>query len=351
MKKMTFVIAAFMFMVAAPVIAGTATITVVDVGAGSGWAEIRYSADANISAFALDVTVSAGTITQIGNYFIGECNDTLKGYGIFLGTIDILDTGEVNDWGTPIGQVADLPGDTKPGLGNNGVTVEMGALYTTGKRPSRTGTLCRLKCSSSCNMTVAGNVGRGKVVQENGTQATLVLTGATNIPIVVQTQVQVPNIVGLVESAAETALTNVGLTVGTQTYEWHNSVDCEVLGQNPASGTFVPPGSAVSMNIARNWTFPACWNYVTQCNGDTNNDVAVDTVDWPKFRDGFGKTYPNATYQANACGDFNRDGTIDTVDWPRFRDNFGKVPASNCVQGDTLQVYKPGTPANGTGCQ
>jgi hypothetical protein len=105
------------------------------------------------------------------------------------------------------------------------------------------------------------------------------------------------------------------------------------------------------MNIARNWTFPACWNYVTQCNGDTNNDVAVDTVDWPKFRDGFGKTYPNATYQANACGDFNRDGTIDTVDWPRFRDNFGKVPASNCVQGDTLQVYKPGTPANGTGCQ
>jgi len=84
--------------------------------------------------------------------------------------------------------------------------------------------------------------------------------------------------------------------------------------------------------------YPDCWNYPTQCHGDSDGDGDVDTVDWPYFRDGFGKTYPNPGYEP--CGDYDRDGDIDTVDWPQFRDNFGKIPAADCPPGDLNGIYK-----------
>lgn len=80
------------------------------------------------------------------------------------------------------------------------------------------------------------------------------------------------------------------------------------------------------------WTGPACWLSPTQCRGDANGDGVVNTVDWPAFRDGFTKAYPNAAYLANVCGDYNQDGVINTVDWPAFRDNFTKSVAADCVQ-------------------
>jgi hypothetical protein len=80
-------------------------------------------------------------------------------------------------------------------------------------------------------------------------------------------------------------------------------------------------------------TWPECWGYLTQCHGDTDGDVDVDTVDWPKFRDSFGKAYPHVDY--DPCADFDRDGDVDTVDWPEFRDNFGGTPAADCTPGGT----------------
>ena len=77
---------------------------------------------------------------------------------------------------------------------------------------------------------------------------------------------------------------------------------------------------------------PACWLSLSQCNGDTDDDNDVDTNDWPKFRDGFGLSYPNAAYVANCCADFDQDGDIDTNDWPTFRDNFGGTVADDCTQ-------------------
>ncbi len=75
---------------------------------------------------------------------------------------------------------------------------------------------------------------------------------------------------------------------------------------------------------------PACWGYPTQCHGDADGDGDVDTVDWPDFRDGFGKSDPDPDYLANICADYDHDGDIDTVDWPEFRDNFGTNPPADC---------------------
>ena len=64
-------------------------------------------------------------------------------------------------------------------------------------------------------------------------------------------------------------------------------------------------------------------------------------MDWPTFRDSFGKAYPDAAY--NPCGDMDHDGDVDTVDWPNFRDNFGKgvgeVPADCPMDG----TWPPGS--------
>jgi parallel beta-helix repeat protein len=91
--------------------------------------------------------------------------------------------------------------------------------------------------------------------------------------------------------------------------------------------------------------YPPCWSCPSQCHADSEGcDRDVDTVDWPYFRDGFGKSFPNPVYISNACGDYNHDGAIDTVDWPQFRDWFGKTPPADCLLcfEDPNRCWPPG---------
>jgi hypothetical protein len=164
--------------------------------------------------------------------------------------------------------------------------------------------------------------------------------------------VDVPDIIGMLESAAETAVTNAGCTVGVQTYVWNNDVaDCEVTAQSPsACSSCVPPGTAVDMTIARNWSYPGCWDIDSLCYGDTDGNDVINTADFAPFRDGFLKSYPDAVYQSNVCGDWNKDGVINTADFGGFRDTFLQNPPDDCPVGDPCEVYKPGTPADGGGC-
>ena len=97
-----------------------------------------------------------------------------------------------------------------------------------------------------------------------------------------------------------------------------------------------------SCTLVCGWWYPPCWDDPQQCHGDADGDGDVDTVDWPGFRDGFGKSCPDPDYRP--CADFDRDGDIDTVDWPQFRDWFGNFPPADCIPGDINEVYKPGGP-------
>lgn len=183
MRK-TFLILAVM-MLATPV---WATVTITANYLGAGVVAIDYSSDETelVRAFALDIMVDAGVINTINDFAVGDDN---SGYGIFPGNFSryiVVDptTGEVVDWGaddyTPVADGND-PG-ALGGLGTNGITIEMGSLYDT-KAPPQQGRLCTITCSEMCLLSVATNATRGNVVLEDASEATVDLTGATNVQV------------------------------------------------------------------------------------------------------------------------------------------------------------------------
>ena len=181
MRKMIF--ALVVVMMAAPAWA-TIEISIADLGGGQ--AAINYSGTELARAFALDITVDAGTIDAISDFAVGDDNN---GYGIFPAnfsryiTVDAT-SGEVSDWAvagySPVADAND-PG-ALGGLGTNGITIEMGSLYDAAA-PALSGQLCILTVSGSCNMFVTANATRGNVVLEDASEATVGLAGATNIAV------------------------------------------------------------------------------------------------------------------------------------------------------------------------
>ena len=181
MRKMVF--ALVIVMLTTPAWADIA-ITATDLGGGV--VAIDYSGTELARAFALDITVDAGTISAISDFAIGDDNN---GYGIFPAnfsryiTVD-AESGQVTDWAvngyTPVADAND-PG-ALGGLYTNGITIEMGSLYDT-EAPDPNGRLCTVTCSESCRLTVTTNATRGNVVLEDATEAIVNLEGATEIPI------------------------------------------------------------------------------------------------------------------------------------------------------------------------
>ncbi len=169
MRKTLLVIATLF--ITAQAYAGTVAIVVNDIG--DGWASIRYSADANVSAFGLKVTAdSDANFIDINDYNVGECTAAVQGYGIFPGTIDInATTGLVDFNGTPVAPDT-APGAAGTGLGTGTLILEMGALYVEGNEPALSGTLISVKVDGDCNVCVEGEPIRGNVVLTDATEAT-----------------------------------------------------------------------------------------------------------------------------------------------------------------------------------
>jgi hypothetical protein len=156
MKKMTFVLAVLLF--AAPAWATDVTVTATQVG-DTNQVEISYSADVNLPrAFGLDITVTDGNIVACEPNMVGECTATVRGFGIFPGTIRIHADGYVTDDGTPAAP-SDDPG-ALGGVGTNGITIEMGSLYVDGNEPPLEGVLCTITVTENCTVNIAGNAAR-----------------------------------------------------------------------------------------------------------------------------------------------------------------------------------------------
>ena len=94
----------------------------------------------------------------------------------------------------------------------------------------------------------------GEVMSQNPSAGASVLPG-TPVDIEVSKgpePVTVPNVVGLQQAAAESALTGAGLAVGTVTESFSATAPVgEVMSQTPAAGTPVAPGTAVNMEVSK----------------------------------------------------------------------------------------------------
>jgi hypothetical protein len=156
MKKTTLILAVLFF--AAPAWATNVTVTATQVG-DTNQVEISYVSDGNLPrAFGVDITVTDGNIVDCIPATVGECNDLVRGFGIFPGTIQIDDDGNVTDDGTPVAP-SDDPG-ALGGINTNGITIEMGSLYTDVNAPASSGVLCTIVVTESCTVNIAGNAAR-----------------------------------------------------------------------------------------------------------------------------------------------------------------------------------------------
>jgi hypothetical protein len=102
----------------------------------------------------------------------------------------------------------------------------------------------------------SSTVASGLVISENPAAGTNVATG-TAVNLVVSSgsappaTVSVPNVVGRTQAAATTAITGVGLAVGTITTQASSTVASGlVISESPAAGTSVNRGSAVSLAVS-----------------------------------------------------------------------------------------------------
>ena len=187
-KSILVLVTVVVIVLSAPPTSATVIVTCADLGGGV--AEFSYDASDEpvlVRAFSLDITVDSGaTIESIFDYKVGISTAANPGYGVFPGSIDINDTtGEVDDWGTPIG--SDYYPGTLPGLGTYGITVEMASLYGGAENaPLVSDTLFKITIdwhnASAVNANIALNALRGGIIMEDGSTPTVDLVGCTLVP-------------------------------------------------------------------------------------------------------------------------------------------------------------------------
>jgi hypothetical protein len=121
-----------------------------------------------VRAFALDIRTD-------NDANIIEVTALNPDYYIHPGTMQFDVQGNIIDYGTPVAENNDLPGDTLPGLDSNGVTLVLASLYApvgpgSPNAPNTYGPLVSILVDKSCCLTISPNVSRAGptgVVMEN----------------------------------------------------------------------------------------------------------------------------------------------------------------------------------------
>ena len=350
MKKLGLVVAVLM-VVAAPALA-TVNITCT---ADGNIVTVNYAVASEpnkVRAFALDITVDSPA-------WINDVNNLNAKYWVYPGSIVIVN-GDVNDYGSPVASPT-FPG-TLGGLDTNGVTIEMGSLYSpTGdsspNAPPLTGTLLKFKVChvfNGCKVYIKENAVRGGVVLTNPALDPVVSVASPAYTFVTLQPPQSPCPITVPVSDPDGKYTvSWTASTGATSYELESSA--------PASGTTIFPlwvqvysGTALSYNekvgggtwsyrvkatnaagssawctgtnscVVANclnagtteqnawvaWRYPACWCYARQCRGDINGTIKfgiwVTVEDLTLFRASY--TKPNAQLiliPGGICPDLN----------------------------------------------
>jgi hypothetical protein len=297
MKKLLTLIA--VLALTAPVFAadGDPNVLITCVDEGNGVVRVEYDllaedgfvpGDNLLRGIALDITTSnTATIEVIKDYDAegastpvdSEGIDDTDGFIIYMGSIQFAaDPNYVSSFGDPVAPIGHA--GTVGELGDTGITVEMGTLYSdNGTPPPTSGILFRLELDcqgeASTVLTIAGNTTRGgdlgEAVLEDGAQANVVSAGCT-IDCVTECYV-----VGQQRGSA-------GCNAGTITQA---NYDAWVLNGSPDE-----------------WCCP--W----QPCGDTNGDGFVNASDYSLITGN-----PAAPASQAPGADTNHDGFINASDY------------------------------------
>jgi hypothetical protein len=102
-----------------------------------------------------------------------------------------------------------------------------------------------------------------------------------------------------------------------QTY----TVDYAVVGGTATAGVDYVIGSGG----------PLCWDYATQCHGDTDNTGDVKGSDFLALKGSWYECEPDANY--NPCANLDHDGCVKGSDFLILKTNWYQVVDANCPQG------------------
>jgi hypothetical protein len=153
---------------------------------GNGVVRIDYDAtdeDFLPLAFALDITVDNGaTIDVISDYIVGDSTAVQPGYGIFPRSMLFDDTGRMIDGGFPDVEPDGNTVGVQPGLGTNGVTIEMATRYSgIENAPLKSDMLLKIEVNNHdaqiVNVNITPNIAGGGVVLKDATVANVTAIG------------------------------------------------------------------------------------------------------------------------------------------------------------------------------
>jgi beta-lactam-binding protein with PASTA domain len=212
------------------------------------------TAGTNVSpGSAVDLVVSLGVaVPNVVGSTQAAAQTAITTAGLTVGTVTTANSATV-----PIGRVI----SQNPAAGSNvapgsavALVVSLGA-----KVPNVVGsTQAAAQTAITTAGLIVGTVTRvnsatvpiGRVISQTPAAGSNVAPGSA-VVLVVSLGVKVPNVVGNTQAAAQTALTNVGLTVGTVTTAPSETVPIgNVISQTPGAGVNVAPGSAVALVIS-----------------------------------------------------------------------------------------------------
>jgi len=98
-------------------------------------------------------------------------------------------------------------------------------------------------------------------------------------------------------------------------------------------------GGACRITAISEPPYPACWDYTTQCHGDSDHSGNVNGSDFLTLKASWFKCYLDQDY--NPCADFDRNGCVNGSDFLILKSNWFKVATTDCPPGGIWPPYVP----------
>jgi beta-lactam-binding protein with PASTA domain len=240
-------------------IAGTVTNQYSDtIVAGNVISQDPVGGTAVLVGSAVDLVVSLGQpqVPNVTGQTQGDANTAIAAVSLVTGTIT-YDYSDVVAAGTVISQ-SPIAGTTVAVGSAVDIVVSLGQPevpdvvgLTEAAATSAIIAIDNLAVGTVTN-EYSDTVAAGDVISQSPIAGTIVPIGSTVDLVVSLGQPQVPNVVGLTEADATTAITTVdNLAVGTVTNEYSDTVaGGDVISQSPIAGTIIPIGSSVDLVVS-----------------------------------------------------------------------------------------------------